>query len=281
MKIIICILNYHQVELVKRLLTDLISQKISNCYIYIGDVQPSYDEEKNINKYIENIGGKNVINYFTIDKNLGYACGNNLIIKKAMMHIDNIDYVVICNPDIRVQNENLLSDLLKKMKCINDCAIIGPKVITPSNRQQGPYLEPNIKLYILKHFLPFLWYPFWLIRERHISKIINVQKVWRIIGAFMIIDFNVFNRIQFFDENTFLYWEEDILSLKLKSINKHVYFDPSCEINHVHGSNGVKTVSRYDIESMSYYFSSSGENKIWIEIAKLSVKFYNMIRKHI
>lgn len=278
MNILISILNYHQHNLLINLIEKLTEQNLSGdkkIYIYIGDIQPNKNEKKMLEKY-KNIYKNTEIHYLELDENLGYARGNNKIVKKALEN-NNYNYIIISNPDIDINNNNLIDELVSKIMKIDDCAIIAPKVITEQGRQQGPYNKQYPIIYILKYLFPIIWYPFWKYREYKIVKYRKTKKVWRVIGAFMLLDMKEFLNINMFDENTFLYWEEDILSYKLEKRKKHTYFEPSISVSHLHGSNGKSQISKYDMESMKYYFRFAGYNNTTIKFCEVSVKFYNKI----
>jgi GT2 family glycosyltransferase len=86
-----------------------------------------FPEEKEIVRRLisENEIGKK-IKYITFDKNIGYANGNNFLIKTAFL-MDNFDYILISNPDIRIIDDNVLNELVKKMEIDNKIGIIGQK----------------------------------------------------------------------------------------------------------------------------------------------------------
>ncbi|MDU1312962.1 MAG: glycosyltransferase family 2 protein [Clostridium septicum] len=279
MRILVAILNFHQSDLLIDLIDNIKYQSVNNIIdIVIGDVQPKEEEKDEILKYISLCDDVKNIKYIEIDENLGYAKGNNLIIKEMSNHY-KYDYVVISNPDITIKDENLIENMILNLNKYDDCAVIGPKVKTPQGRQQGPYNKQVAIKYCLKYFFPVFWYPFWKYRENKITKYKEIRKVWRLIGAFMIVKMSDFERVKMFDENTFLYWEEEILSYKLLQINKYVYFDPNSEVLHLHGSNGKSTISKYDTDSMKYYFKLIGCTDFTVKMCENSVNFYNRICK--
>lgn len=278
MKILFAILNYHQHNLLINLLNNINNQNIKNDIdIYIGDIQPNKEEKNKINQYIDYNNEIN-INYFELDSNDGYAKGNNKIIKKAMER-NKYEYVVISNPDIEINDKKLIQQLIYEASNKEDCAIIAPKIITHEGRQQGPYVRQHPLIYSLKYIFPMIWLPFWKYREKKITQYSELIKVWRVIGAFMIIKVKDFEKVGFFDEGTFLYWEEDILSYKLQNENKNVYFYPKIFVKHLHGSQGKSMISKFDTESMKYYFNICGYNKYLIMLCEASIKIYNFYLK--
>lgn len=281
-KVLICILNFYQTNYVCDLLDDLYNKidiKGIDFLVAIGDILPNTQEDKLIKKKIyeikKNFNGK--IEYFILKKNLGYAKGNNYIIKKCE-YIFKPDYVLIINPDIRLTSENILQELIKTIN--DEIVCVGPKVILENGIQQGPYIKQTPLKYGLKKLFPFLWFPLKLITYYKNKRINQIQKVYRIIGAFMLIDYNFFNKIDFFDENTFLFWEEDILSEKIYSMNKKVVYVPYVNVLHLHNYENKKQNKMLDRcfnESMAYYFKLCGYNKKLINFALISKSIYDNI----
>lgn len=253
-------------------------KKQENCEfrVVVGDIQPDDDEHK----FVELLNDDDDIYYITLNENLGYARGNNFLIKKGLEYYDdNFDYILVSNPDITIDNPFTLCTLKNTLELKENCSIIGPKVKKGLDIQ-GPYKEQTILKYIFYYLFPFVSIPYRKLIFSRKKYCLEEGEVWRVIGAFMLLKYETFKKVNFFDENTFLYWEEDILSFKLSKINQKVYYYPKIEIRHFHGGGkSTKYLSKYSIDSMRYYFTIRGYNKLLIDIAVHVSKLYNtMVR---
>ena len=138
-----------------------------------------------------------------LSKNLGMGASNNIGIKKC-----KTDYAYVINPDVKF-NEETLSELNKSLKTINDFAILSPL----SN-------DPN--------------YPNYKHKARNsLSK--DIISVDSIDGYSMLINKKKFNDNLYFDENFFLYLENDDLCLRKKKENEYIYIFKNSLIEHLGG----------------------------------------------
>lgn len=105
---------------------------------------------------------------------------------------------------------------------------------------------------------------------------------YRVMGSFFIMPSQVFLEIGKMDPKTFLYAEEMILSERLKTIDKKVYFFPRTTVIHAHGTTtkkylGKKYISKIQSTSEKYYYTQYCGVKKWK--AKLYIAIYNLILK--
>ena len=281
MNILVSVLNYHQVDLTINLIENLQEQTLkNNMFICVGDTQPSFDEEEKIKNAIKKYTN---VHYIKLNDNLGYAKGNNAIINKGLELCD-ADYFLIINPDILLQNPEDLSKLAQVFNRHEKVGIVGPRVLLSSGRQQGPYLKHSPILYGLKHLFPFIWIPFFLIREYQVKKITREQEVWRLMGAFMLVDAKIFKQLGMFHEKTFMYWEEDILAVKLKNIGYKTFYYPDISVIHYHDQVYTKRntfLEKTFLESMEEYFNICKYSRWKIKFSKNAVKIYNNFWKRL
>ena len=148
------------------------------------------------------------------DKNLGMGAGNNLGIRNV-----TTDYVFILNPDV-VLEKNSIEEILIDSKKLDSFGLIAPI----SNNKKHPNYKINKMNKSINNFEPF--------------------KVESIDGFAMILNLKILKKIDqfknnnFFDENIFLYLENDDLC---KRINKFesIYIAPRSKVNHL-GASAVK-----------------------------------------
>ncbi len=149
---------------------------------------------------------KNLDCYLT-GENLGMGAANNFGIKKS-----NTRYVMILNPDT-ILKPNTLSEIFNISEGL-DFAILGPM-----NENEN--------------------YPNYKISNKTNLANQNLIEVDQIDGYAMILDKNKFNN-NYFDENIFMYLENDDLCLRVAKENKKIFICKTSLISHL----GAKTVDR-------------------------------------
>ena len=138
-------------------------------------------------------------------KNLGMGGGNNLGIKNASK-----DFVLILNPDVTLES-NSLNEIFIASKGINNFGIISPI----SNKDEFPN-------YVLKKGHNFdADIPFKVKSVDGYAMLLNLKKLRKI------------NNFNFFDENFFLYLENEDLCKRLIEKNEDIYVIPKSKINHL------------------------------------------------
>ena len=144
---------------------------------------------------------KNILVF--LNKNKGYGSAINFARTKI-----KTKYFLICNPDILINNNNIITNFYKCAVKLNDKFLcIGPNY-----------------------------------NSNNSEKKIRIIKVKKISGACMFINSKAFDSIGGFDENIFLYFEEDDLCKRGNKINFNSYKLISQSVNHDIGTSvEVKT----------------------------------------
>ncbi len=140
-------------------------------------------------------------------ENLGMGAGNNLGIKNV-----NKDFALILNPDVALEG-NCINEIITASKEIENFSIIAPI--------SGKDEYPN---YILKkgqNFNPVK--PFKVRSVDGYAMLLNLKRLKKI------------NNFNFFDENFFLYLENEDLCKRLIEINENIYIFPRSKIYHLGG----------------------------------------------
>ena len=154
-------------------------------------------------------------------KNLGMGAGNNLGLKYI-----KTDYVFILNPDV-ILKKNTIEEIIIASKKIENFGLIAP-------------ISDNLK------------YPNYKIKKKELPNFTDPFKVDSVDGFAMILNLRKLKKIEqfknniFFDENIFLYLENDDLC---KRINKfeNIFIVPKSKINHL-GASGVNKKYSEQIE---------------------------------
>ena len=142
--------------------------------------------------------------------NIGMGSANNIGIKLA-----KTNYVLILNPDVKL-TQNTIINLTSEIELINNFAIAAPMEITDLKKKNYGFINNN-----------------------H-SKINNRPfKVDYVDGFAMLINKSRFKKNIFFDENIFMYLENNDLCKRTIENNENVYVIPKSQIVHF----GAKAVS--------------------------------------
>lgn len=213
----IIILNYKNYEMTIECVDKLLSKKFACNIVIVDNNSPNKSVENLVNKYQNNY----FVDIIENNENSGYASGNNIGIKYAKNNY-NCKYVCIMNPDIIIEDDNIFNDLLNKLEK-HKLQGISALQITNNHFDYSTlgWKIPSYKdiLILNSNIISKLKSP---IRYKSIN-IINSEDALAEIGVmpgcFFIMDLSAFERIGFFDEGTFLYYEENILASKAKELN--------------------------------------------------------------
>jgi GT2 family glycosyltransferase len=142
-------------------------------------------------------------------KNVGMGAGNNIGIRNT-----NKDFALILNPDV-ILEKDAINQIINAAKEIDTFSIIAPIL--------DKIKYPNYKLDNKKKqkFDPIK--PFKVKSVDGYSMLLNLKRLKQIIN------------FSFFDENFFLYLENDDFCKRLKLINENIYVVPKSKIYHLGG----------------------------------------------
>lgn len=232
------------------------------------------------------------------NENGGYAKGNNLGINYLNEKYNNIDFIAISNPDVEVSensyNEcfNFLSDSKNK-----DVAMVAPRMLDAND---NPHILSGWQLRTLKgdtidssNIVTFFTQKPHIERyEKHYLDQ-DIVEVACLAGSFFIIKKDVFQKVGYFDEKTFLYYEEDILGKKLHNFGHKVCLLNTCTFKHyeaVSVNKTMKYLKKYKImqKSKRYYhekYNNRPTHKLLMLdfvtlIGKLEIYYENGIGKN-
>ena len=162
----------------------------------------------------ENIEKKyNNVECILSSENLGMGPGNNLGLRYV-----KTDYAFILNPDV-ILKKNTIDEIISESNKIQHFSIIAPI----SNKED----YPNYQLDDLKHLTKHTLNPF---------KVKSVDGYAMIINLKRLNELESFKSNNFFDENIFLYLENDDLCKRIIDNNENIYVVPSSKITHLGAS---------------------------------------------
>ena len=222
MKTAIIILNYNDFETTIDMIRQIKDYKCLN-HILIVDNNSTDKSYTELKKYEDK-----KIEVIKTDKNNGYAYGNNY----GVRYIDKkykIDNIIISNPDVIV-SQDTIKKLIEDLKD-ESISLVAPIVEERGTLSRGWKL-PGFKEDLISNINYFhkkekkmMSYD-----EDHYNK--PLTRVEAVHGCFFVIKLKDFKKINLFDENTFLYYEENILGKKLIDNNMYSYIDTTVKVIH-------------------------------------------------
>jgi len=156
--------------------------------------------------------------------NLGMGSGNNLGLNNV-----KTEYALILNPDV-ILRDNTISEIIKESKKIDSFAVLAPLSENDNN--------PNYKIK--------------QIDKKNIN-ILNPFKVESVDGFAMLLNLKKINQIpdfqnkKYFDENFFMYLENDDFCKRLSQYNQNIFIIPKSRIKHL-GAKAVSDEYAYEVE---------------------------------
>ena len=248
MKTGIVILNYNDYDTTCEMIEQIKDYKCLNHILIVDNksTDRSYSKLKKLEtKKIEVI---------KTDENKGYAYGNNFGVK----YLDEkykIDNIIISNPDVIV-SEDTINTLIDDLKD-ETITLIAPTIEERGILSRGWKL-PKFKEDLISNINYFHKYSKKLMsyNDDHYNK--KLSRVEAVHGCFFMIRLKAFKEINYFDENTFLYYEENILGKKLKDNNMYCYIDNDVKVIHnlsVSVDKTYNSIKKYKIlkNSQKYY----------------------------
>lgn len=275
MKTGVVIVNYNDFENTYKFINSIIDFKCIDKIVIVDNksIDDSYEKLKEIKN--------EKIILLQNDSNKGYASGINVGSKYLISEYKK------CN--IIVSNTDIIDIDFKKIKKLiddlnnTDVSLVSPIIKEHTGLNRG-WKIPSPKVDILLN-LPLI--------HRYLRKKLlyynndyyneTLVKVDVTSGCFFLIKSDVLEKVNFMDENTFLYYEENILAKKLKNNNLNEYIDTSVVLFHNHSITIDKSINRIKkfkiLKRSQMYFQKNYNNASICDIMfmKLTSKFMIII----
>lgn len=248
----IVIVNYNDYKTTKRLIDNIRDYKVFD-KIVIVDNKSSDNSLKELKK-LEN---KRIV---VIDsgENKGYSYALNVGCKYLIDKYKECK-IIVSNSDIIIQSENDIKDLFELVKGKN--VIVGPTIIEGNNLNRGwilPKPMDDVAMNILglykKYQKRHLMY-----QDSYYNK--DISKVGTVSGCFFAISSKHLEEMGYFDENVFLYYEENIMGVKTRDLGKNIIVANNIDVIHDHAvsiDKSLKRIKKYDIlKNSQYYFEKT------------------------
>ena len=278
MKTAIIVLNYNDYDNTQKFVKSIQNYNILN-KIVIVDNYSSKKDELSLLKKLE----CSKVDVISSEKNGGYAYGNNY----GLYYLDNkygkdfFDYVISSNPDAYVSEETIEKSI-NFLQLNKNSVIAAPRMFFkngPARRSSWKKRSISIDIANSTRLTQFLFY-FIFKKGEYLKKDFenDILKVDAIAGSFFIADINKFRKIGYFDENTFLFYEEDILGEKAKRQNYDIYSLNKLKFIHYDSQTIGKLVSAFKKQDILFdsriYFHKKYNKANFFQITILNILRY-------
>ena len=191
--------------------------------------------------------------------NSGYSAGNNIGTRVASA--TGCEAVLIINPDVHLSAPDYVANLMALITADERTAVACSAMRNLSGAQENPMFEPDLfeeLLWPVKMFAVGLFG-----RSKPEPQLPSAPfKVEKVSGSCFLIRTDFLKKIGYFDQSVFLYCEEAILMVQVRSYGWHMIMLPSIEAVHAHQSTAKgDQLSRYKIwsDSRRYFHATYGE----------------------
>ena len=260
-KVAIIILNYNDSENTIRYVNEISKYDILNKIVIVDNHSNKENEYEKLLKL-----ASDKVDVIRSDKNGGYSYGNNYGLKYLESKNLQLDYVIISNSDISVE-ENAIKECIEFLKSNKNAAIVAPRmyyVDGPARRSAWKKRTPIVDIANSTRLTEFILFPIFKLAEYGKKDFENkITKVDNISGAFFVADYKKIKEIDFFDENVFLFYEEDILGYKFSKLGYEIY-----------SINDIKFI-HYDSRTIGKIMNMFKKQDILFDSRKYFQKVYN------
>lgn len=181
-------------------------------------------------------------------KNIGFGAANNLAIKKC-----NAKYVFLLNTDTILINNaiKILFDFMEQNLEIGAC---GGNLYNANMENVHSYgYFPTCKTKFLKTFLFDKLFFIKEIHDKGNNEKNELKQVDCIVGANILIRKKILEKVGYFDEEFFLYFEDTELQYRIKKAGHKIIINPESKIFHLENKSSKNRKKRREIILKSEY----------------------------
>lgn len=258
-KIAVVIVNYGSADLTTAAIESVLMRQHGGRQVevhVVDNASPGDDAAVLEARHAESAWGDRVTLWLE-DSNLGFGRGNNVVLNALGDQIDPPDYVFFLNPDAELENE-ALAILADRLEASPEAAVAGAAVILttgqpataafrfPSARSefvQATNFGPITRLF-QDDLVP--------LPPDHPEGLVD----W-VVGAAMLIRFQVLRDLGGFDPDFFLYYEEVELMWRIRRQGFDVLYAPAATVRHAEGmSTKIKSTQPERERRPAYWYNS-------------------------
>ena len=203
----------------KEILDNCLSSIDKNIKIIVVENSTYFENQKYFEDKYKNI------KIILTEKNLGYAGGNN-----CGLNMVKTKYALIFNPDI-ICEKNFFSSIQKYLDGKLDFSIIGTSFAEQSDYHTAGFFDNKKNL-----------------KEANFLNEFNLYDVDWVSGCSLLLNLNNFDDEKIFDENFFLFFEENDLCFRVKSKGGKIFMSTDLKITHLGFKSSLASLEKYKFE---------------------------------
>ncbi|MGF1512521.1 MAG: glycosyltransferase family 2 protein [Elainellaceae cyanobacterium] len=280
--ILVVIVNYRTPKLTVDALHSLVNevQRLPEVQVVVSDNASGDDSVEVISAAIDREGWHSWVKLMPLDKNGGFAYGNNAVIQEWLAKENPPQYVWLLNPDTVVRPQ-ALKILVDFMNAHPDVGIAGSRLEDLDETPQRSAfrfhtvfseLDLGLRLGVATKLLSK-----WVVAPPVVDY--SCQVGW-VAGASMLVRREVFDDIGLMDDSYFMYYEEMDFCLAASRAAWPCWYVPGSRVVHLVGqSSGVTNVKQPPKRRPQYWFDSrrryfkKNYGKLYAELADYAWMF--------
>lgn len=257
--ILAVIVNYRTPDLTINALASLQDQRrqLPQLRVIVTNAPAGDDSQQRITQAIIDNGWSNWVSFKQLDRNGGFAFGNNAAIKPAMESDAPPRYVLLLNPDTVVR-PGAIESLHQFLETHPAVGMVGSRLEDPDGTPQASAFRfPGILSELL-----------WTMRLGLLSKLFSNHVIaqpiqntshqtdW-VAGASVLVRREVFEQVGLLDDGFFLYYEEVEFCLRAKRAGWQCWYEPCSHVVHLVGAaSGISDTRKQSPRRPAYWFES-------------------------
>lgn len=238
------ILHYLSIDDTLKCVDSIKKINYDNYKIFIVDNGSSNNTGKDL---LDKYKDEELVEVILSSDNLGFARGNNLGFKYIKDNY-NPDFIVMINNDILINQNDFCNKIIDEFNNSN-FSVLGPKIILPGNnicnfdekmlslkKYKKDLKSKKIQRFLNKCYLRYIYSIFNKIKNIFVKKVAfdkNSRKEDVLLhGCCLIFSKKYIDKFDGIDDRTFLYYEEQLLYIRLKKNNMLAVYNPEIEVFH-------------------------------------------------
>lgn len=223
------------------------------------------------------------IHIICTDSNRGYAYGNNYGVNYVLEHFADIENLIISNPDIEV-SDSTISSLAQIINNRNDAFAITPLVLNMDRILTRNFAWKKIKYgnvlasctTVFQGFLRIVC-GYTKFYKKPMPDSNDLMAVDILPGCFFVVNAKKWITVCGFDENTFLYFEEDIIFSKALSSGYHNYVLCKESLIHMESVSVNKSITKFSMKERIYRDSCIYYLQEYMKVGKTKIFLYKAL----
>lgn len=257
-RLLVVIVNYQTTDLVMQCLDSLRGEveAIGGVEVVVSDNASGDDSVRLLGAFIEQRGYGAWCRLLPLERNGGFAYGNNECIRDAQSRGDLPEYILLLNPDTYIRR-GAFKHLMAYMDQHPEVGIAGSRLEDPDGTPQRSAFRFHTLLSEVEN--GFCFGPVSrILRDHVVACPVSDEPVrtdW-VAGASMMIRRDVIDRIGLMDEAFFMYYEEVDFCKRAADAGFHCAYVPASRVVHLVGQASGVTDKKVRRRRPGYWFDS-------------------------